>query len=96
MPGHLLNAICACGFERRLFPGSGLVGDRLVGRTIAYSADESDLLTEEASIRGDFVPLKIRFWFIMNQDGARKNSNTSTSERGSWPKAPTSVRDARR
>jgi hypothetical protein len=45
MPGHIyLHAQCPCGFERKLSPGSALgVG----GYTIAYNADESDLLTEK-------------------------------------------------
>lgn len=46
MPGHILHAECVCGFRRELSPGSSIVGDRCVGYTIAYSSDDSDLLTE--------------------------------------------------
>src|SRR4029450_9530429 len=45
MPGHIyLHAQCPCGFEQKLSPGSALGAG---GYTIAYNADESDLLTEE-------------------------------------------------
>jgi hypothetical protein len=49
MQGHIyLHAQCPCGFERKLSPGSALgVG----GYTIAYNADESDLLTEDETIK---------------------------------------------
>jgi hypothetical protein len=43
--GHIyLHAQCPCGFERKLSPGSALGAG---GYTIAYNADESDLLTEK-------------------------------------------------
>jgi hypothetical protein len=48
MPGHIyLHAQCPCGFERKLSPGSALGAG---GYTIAYNADESDLLTENDEI----------------------------------------------
>jgi hypothetical protein len=51
MPGHIyLHAQCPCGFERKLSPGSKIAGRGFVGYTIAYNADESDLLTEDDEI----------------------------------------------
>jgi hypothetical protein len=51
MPGHIyLHAQCPCGFERKLSPGSKIAGGGFVGYTIAYNADESDLLTEDDEI----------------------------------------------
>jgi hypothetical protein len=47
MPGHILHAECACGFQRELSPGSAIAADRIVGYTIAYSADGSDLRSED-------------------------------------------------
>ena len=41
MPGHILNAKCACGFDRELHPGAS-VTDLYV---IAYTADARDLVT---------------------------------------------------
>jgi hypothetical protein len=49
MPGHILHAQCPCGFERKLSPGSALGAGGFVGYTIAYNADESDLLTMKPS-----------------------------------------------
>jgi hypothetical protein len=47
VPGHILHAECCCGFHRELRPGSAIGADRIVGYTIAYSADGSDLGTED-------------------------------------------------
>ena len=44
MPGHLMRAACACGFERELGPGASVVSGLYV---IAYSADQRDLVTIE-------------------------------------------------
>jgi hypothetical protein len=50
MPGNILHAECCCGFQRKLSPGSAIAGNRCVGYSIAYNADESDLLTEDDAI----------------------------------------------
>jgi hypothetical protein len=50
MPGHILHVKCRCGFERELRPGSAIAADRIVGYTIAYSADGSDLGSEDDAI----------------------------------------------
>ncbi len=44
MPGHILDAKCACGFERKLRPGVSTVQD-FQGYVMAYSANGRDLLT---------------------------------------------------
>jgi hypothetical protein len=41
MPGHILHAKCACGFERELSPGASRTGLYV----IAYTADADDLVT---------------------------------------------------
>ena len=48
MPGHILYAECPkCRFQRKMRPGSAMVGRRGIGYAIAYSADELDLLTAD-------------------------------------------------
>jgi hypothetical protein len=42
MPGSLVHAECCCGFRRELGPGFSISG---ISYSIAYNADESDLLT---------------------------------------------------
>jgi hypothetical protein len=44
MPGPILLAKCACGFERDLSPGTQLRSPNDL-RVIAYTADERDLVT---------------------------------------------------
>jgi hypothetical protein len=44
MPGHILCAKCACGFERELSPGAS-TAELYV---IAYTADADDLVTIES------------------------------------------------
>jgi len=44
MPGHIFQAKCACGFQRRLSPGASI--DHL--HVMAYTADGRDLITIES------------------------------------------------
>jgi hypothetical protein len=48
VPGHILHAECCCGFSRELAPGYN--ERRNIGYTVAYSADESDLVTEDDAV----------------------------------------------
>lgn len=41
MPGHILTARCACGFDCMLYPGATMTELHVV----AYSADGCDLIT---------------------------------------------------
>jgi hypothetical protein len=41
MPGHILQAKCACGFERELQPGASITALYV----IAYTADGHDIVT---------------------------------------------------
>ncbi len=46
MPGHLISAECSCGYHTSLWPGSASM---LSLNVIAYSIDQSDLITIELS-----------------------------------------------
>jgi len=66
VPGHILHAECCCGFRRELAPGCN--ERRHIGYTIAYNANESDLVTEDdaviklAGLRTVREPLSLRLW----------------------------------
>jgi hypothetical protein len=47
---HAKKEVRRCGFERELSPGSAFAGNQCVDYTIAYNAEESDLLTEDDEI----------------------------------------------
>jgi hypothetical protein len=49
MPGHLISAKCSCGYQTSLWPGSLWPGSASVRslNVIAYSTDQSDLITVE-------------------------------------------------
>ena len=42
MPGHILNAVCPCGFNQMVHPGSAVWGQESI---IAYDPGKPELLT---------------------------------------------------
>ena len=74
MPGHILHARCACGFQQELTPGFDDM--RCVGYAIAYNADGSDLVTkDDASIRSSRLRT-IRDPFLSDYGPAKLDEET--------------------
>jgi len=67
MPGPILLAKCACGFERCLSPGAHLGGSLSV---IAYAANERDLVTvnEEEAQKARLIIIEDPYIKAVTQD----------------------------
>jgi hypothetical protein len=66
MPGHIIQTLCDCGFEKELYPG----WDELKGedRSIAFNSDKSDIDTlYKSQIVNEKLEM-VRDPFLMNDE----------------------------